>query len=710
MYGAQMFLTRPLVTLFLALSPLLQINSSGQTLAGRELVRPSLVADVTAVTVGKPFTVGIRLKIAPGWHTYWQFSGDAGAPVTVAWELPAGFSAGPLQWPIPHSRMDEGDLLSYVYESEVLLLTEITPSATPPSAPVLLKANLRWLVCEKTCIPGQGVAQLELATQGTPEPANAELFAAYRAMLPKKVGAPFEVKWDLRPEAVVLHVIGLPKEFDAEFFPIPPNAETKPDHPKISAVAPDGSRTITVPISEGNPPGLPWSGVLVTSKDEAPKEGWAISSADGAKSSAQPQIANDKIAASPAKPKLFGILWAAFLGGLILNLMPCVLPVIALKIFGFIAQASEEPRKIARLGMAFVAGVFAFFFGIAALAVGLKAAGGGLTWGFQFQNPYLLTGLIALVFVFALSMFGIFEVTLGGDAATQMDKLARKDGYGGAFLHGLFTTLLGTSCTAPLLGPVLGLALVQSTAGIFAIFAAIAAGMSLPYLLLTSNPAWMRYIPKPGAWMERVKQLMAFILLSVVVWLLSVLGQSRGVEALTGVVWFLLALGIASWLFGSWRKSALAWALAAAIAAGGWFLFVQGKLLKPIPAADGKLASAGGIAWKVFSPDKVEAAVKAGQPVFIDFTAEWCLNCKYNEKAVLETDPVRAAILAKNILPLKADWTNADPEITAWLKKFGRIGVPLYVVYPGSDKPPVVLPEILTQSGLLQTFNDIRVE
>jgi thiol:disulfide interchange protein DsbD len=493
---------------------------------------------------------------------------------------------------------------------------------------------------------------------------------------------------------VKLQVSGLPQEFKAEFFPMPPSSEVRPDHPKITNPAADGSRTVTVPISEGGSPNLPWQGLLVTSRGDAPREGWLVSS-EG--SSASPAAQSPRSVKSISLAGLMAVIWGAFLGGLILNLMPCVLPVIALKIFGFVQQAGEEPRRIFRLGLAFVAGVFTFFLAIAVVVIALNAAGRSFNWGFQFQNPYLLISLLVLVFVFALSMFGLFEVTLGGGAATKLDQLAHKGGYGGAFMHGLFTTLLGTSCTAPFLGPVLGFAVAQSPPVVLTIFLAIAAGMSLPYFLLTWRPAWMRYLPKPGVWMERVKQFMGFALLGVVVWLLGVYGESRGVTSLVSVICFLLALGLACWIFGAFRRSPLAYVAIVAVIAGAWWGFLAPK-------------KQSAIAWQPFTPERVAAAAQSGQPVFIDFTADWCLNCKYNEKFVIDTEPVRAAIRDKNLLMLQADWTDSDPVITEWLNKFGRVGVPLYVLYvPGSEEP-VVMPELLTQNLLLKHFSAIPKE
>ena len=672
----------------------------------RKYVTPSLVADTAAIAPGKTFTVGVRLHMEPGWHVYWQFSGDSGAPPKIDWELPAGFKTGPVQWPTPNAHMDEGDMLTYVYENDVLLMVEVTPPATLPAGEVPLKAQVRWLVCEKICVPGQGDVELKLAS-GEAAPANAELFTQWRAQLPKSAGMPFQVKWDRsKANEFSLRIEGLPKDFKAEFFPLPP-AGAKPGHPKTSEIAADGARTITFPIEEGAAPNLAWRGVLATEKDNAPREGWLIE-ATGPDAPAAVQTSSPATAATKADG-LLTILWSAFLGGLILNLMPCVLPVIALKIFGFVQQAGEEPRRVFRLGLAFVGGVFAFFLGLATLITVLRANGIGLNWGFQFQNATILAALIALVFIFGLNLLGVFEIVLAGGTASKLSELSSREGYSGAFLHGMFTTLLGTSCTAPFLGAVLGLAFVAPTHVVFFIFAAIAAGMSLPYFLLTANPAWMRFLPKPGAWMERLKQGMGFVMLGVVVWLLGVLGQSRGVDALIAVSSFLLVLGVACWIYGAFGGRLISLLAIAIIVGAGYFVFIEGKLTAAKKSvASSEPTTKGGIAWQPWSAERVAEAAKRGQPVFIDFTADWCLNCKYNEKFVLETEPVRAALKKKNVLTLKADWTNGDPEITAVLKKFGRAGVPVYVIHPPGSAAPILLPEILTQATLLAELDRLK--
>ena len=670
----------------------------------RVLVTPSLVADTGAVAAGQEFTVGLRLKFAPGWHTYWQFSGDSGAPVKVEWTLPPGFTAGPLQWPIPKAHLDDGDMITFIYDEEVLLLTQITAPAQLPPSEVSLKAEARWLVCEQTCVPGSGTVELKLPV-GAAQAANVDLFTRWRAQIPKSTGAPFTAKWDTsKAGEVTLQIAGLAADLQAEFFPLPP-AGVKPGHTELSAVAADGSRTFTLPLEEPTPG--PWRGVVAVSRADGSREGWEISQPANADAASNKGSTPSRGELPPAQGGLLLKLALAFLGGLIMNVMPCVLPVIALKIFGFVGQAGQEPGRVFKLGLAFTAGVFAFFLMLATIVARLK---GAFNWGYQFQNPYLLAGLIALVFVFALNLLGVFEIALSGGTATKLSELSRKEGFGGAFLHGLFTTLLGTSCTAPFLSTSLGFAVTQSTPVIFLLFLAIAAGMSLPYFLLTARPAWLRYVPKPGAWMERAKQFMGFVMLAVAVWLFTVLGL-RGAHVVSAMSWFLLVLGLASWGFGVFGQSVAGRLGMLALAAGSYWFLLHGNLGIAMPSRGAEERwKTGGIEWVAYSEERLADARKAGQPVFIDFTAEWCINCKTYERLVLSVDSIGAKFTEKKVLALRADWTNTDdPVVTRALKSFGRIGVPLYVLYrPGEDTPYVT--DALTVGSLTSELDKIGTE
>ena len=662
-------------------------------------VQLELVTDTAQVEAGKKFLAGVHIRIEPGWDIYWQYEGGIGQPTTVEWELPAGFTAGPLQWPLPHALEAAGDYLNYVYQDEVLLFAEITPPPALPPGPLAIKARMQWQMCSaEKCVPGDEELELPLRVGEVRAP-DAALFAKWKTLVSREGKPPFRVLWDRsKADAFALRLEGLGAEYRAEFFPLPP-PRVKPDRPQPGKVAADGGRTITFPIAEGGAANLPWRGVLTVQKEGAERTGWLLV-ADGGESAALAE----KIAPAGSGSLLWKLL-VALLGGLIMNVMPCVLPVIALKIFGFVDQAGADPRRVFRLGLAFTAGVFAFFLGLAVAVVRLKSA---FNYGYQFQNPYLLAGLIALVFAFALNLLGVFEIALGGGTAAKLSALSGRDGYGGAFLHGLFTTLLGTSCTAPFLAGSLSFATTQAGPVIFALFLAIATGMSLPYFLLTARPAWLRYVPKPGAWMERVKQGMGFVMLAVAVWLFTVFAL-RGAGAMTGMSWFLLALGLACWLFGTVRESPVGRVAIALLPVGAYFFFLHGKLDAP-PAASGSGQGhvTGSIAWVDYTEERLAEARRAGRPVFVDFTAEWCLNCKVYERAVLATEPVGTKFREKNVLALRADWTNTnDPVVTKALKSFGRVGVPLYVLYRPGEAAPLVL-DAITSGAVLAELNKIK--
>jgi thiol:disulfide interchange protein DsbD len=603
--------------LALAIFTGLRTPASAQVHNGVRVVEASLIADTDAIVPGKKFTAGLLLKMAPGWHTYWQYPGDSGIPTKIDWQLPSGFKAAEIQWPLPEKITEEGDLVTYAYRDEVLLLVEITPPEKIDAQKITLAAKASWLVCEKLCIPGKADLALALPVAAQSQSANDALFKKYRAQLPMTDAMPFDYKWESEPGSAVLQintndVFFLPEDF----FPLP-SAGMVLEHPKING------QQITIPVTSG--PSNQLAGVVVSNKG-LPRKSWFIPP----KTSAQPSSFS---ALSPQPSALLRYLLLGFFGGMLLNVMPCVLPVITLKIYGFINQAGQSRRRILELGLAYCAGVFAWFLGLAALIVVF-----GLNWSFQFQSKGFIGAMLVICVVFGLNLVGAFELMLPGKLNTKLAGAASKDGLGGAFVHGLFTTLMGSACTAPLLGPAIGFALAQPPPIIFSFFATIAAGMALPYFLLTLNPGWMRFLPKPGMWMVRVKQIMGVLVLATALWFGHVL----------------------------WRQ----------------------VTAKPV----------------AFKP-ALEAALKSGRTVFVDFTADWCINCKVNEKLVLDSASVQAALKNGDVYFLKADWTNGDADITALLKQFGRGGVPAYVIYPTKDAAnPVVLPELLTQQIVLDAL------
>ena len=675
-----------------------------QTYEGRELVRADLVANVDAVVPGKPFTIGLRLRMVPNWHTYWKFPGDAGIPTEIKWKLPEGWKAGEIQWPIPLKLVEPGDIHIYGYHDEVLLLQEVTPPANLATSTIDLPAEASWLVCEKICIPGSANVHLTLPVGKENAVANDELFARYRRSLPqswpeKKIAEP---KWSREGSELrlVVESTALANYPSAQFFPLP-EAKVVVGHPRTERT--DANKvTFRVPIETSDASVSSLDGIIAFGQQDngTSRNAWSLTRADLNAAS------TNSIPDGLAKFLLFG-----FLGGFILNLMPCVLPVISLKIFGFIQHAGQSRRRILRSGLAFVAGIFAWFIGLALLLIGLKSAGREITWAFQFTNPYFVVVMSAVVLVFALNLFGVFEISLPQFANRGLLGVTAKEGDAGSFFQGVFATVLATPCTAPFLGTALGFAFTQSAATIFLMFLAIAAGMASPYFLLSAQPGWLRLLPKPGPWMEHVKQFMGFLLLATLLFLLAVLGAERGVEAIIWTSCFLLALSVACWIKGIFivptasaasRFIAAIVALVVVLASGYYFI---GEKFAAAKTVAGETETKGG--WQPFTPQLLETELRQGHAVFVDFTAAWCLTCKFNEASVLEASAVRDAFQRHGIVKIKADWTNADPAITKILKQFGRPGVPMYVLYPGNNAEPILFPELLTQKLILEKFESV---
>ncbi len=486
-----------------------------------------------------------------------------------------------------------------------------------------------------------------------------------------------------------------------DFFPLP-EQETIVGHPAVQSRN-NNEIVFRIPLESAPKDLSSMAGLVVFAQQPNgdDRAAWQITSAP-AVSASRPAPAHG----------IFTFLLFGFLGGLILNLMPCVLPVISLKIFGFVQQAGQSRQKIFRSGIAFTIGIFAWFIALAVLLIALKGAGRDVTWGgFQFTNPYFVLVLSVIVLVFALNLFGVFEVSLPQSVTRNLLSTSERKDLLGSFFQGVFATVLATPCTAPFLGTALGFAFTQSAAIILAMFIAIAAGMSAPYLLLSAQPAWLRFLPRPGPWMVHVKQFMGFLLLATLLFLLYVLGAQRGLE---GAIWascFLLVISVACWMKGAFvvptasavkRIVVLALMLLLVIGSGVYFIGDKFQSAK-IASADSQIRGD----WQPFTPERLQTELEQGRTVFVDFTAAWCLTCKFNEASVLEAQDVREAFQRHGIVKLKADWTNGDPVITKLLQQFGRPGVPLYVLYPAKNEEPIVFPEVLTKGMILDKLETV---
>ena len=687
-----------LVLLFAALN-----RAPAQVFEGRELVKAELIAHTTAIIPGKSFLVGLHLRAVPGWYTYWKFSGDAGLPTDIKWNLPSGWKVGEIQWPIPVKMDEPGDIRVYTYPGEVLLIQEITPPASIAESLVRLSAEANWLVCERLCIPGSANLTLELPVQQNANGANEDVFGKFRRSLPQPWPKEAEASWSRDDKGLLLRVKSnaLVNYPSVDFAPLP-NEKTVIGHVTAERVA-DGV-AFHIPIESGDAKSIPGVVIFGSKNDSADRNAWQLGDTL--------PVATAPVAAPNESRSWASFLLFGFLGGLILNLMPCVLPVISLKIFGFIQHAGSDRRKILRSGLSFVAGIFVWFIVLALFLIFLKRAGNDIGWSIQFTNPYFVLGMSVIVLVFALNLFGVFEITLPQSANRKVMSATEGSGNAASFFQGVFATVLGTSCTAPVLGYAVGFALTQSSFFILLMFMAVAAGMALPYFLLSAQPAWVKFLPKPGAWMERVKQLMGFPMLATLVFLLYVLGAQRGVAAIIWTSAFLLIVSLACWIHGAFVRPSASVAsrlvvhvlVLMLLSGGGWY-FIAAKFAQTKLEASSGSTTEG---WQNFTPEKLNSELAQGHAVFIDFTAAWCVTCKFNEATVLESAAVREAFQRRAVVKLKADWTNADPVITKYLKQFGRPGVPLYVLYPsGKSVEPIILPELLTKNIVLEKLETV---
>lgn len=681
--------------LLLVLTGIHSGGAAAQIVDGKPLVRAALLADTAAVVPGGDFSLGVLFEIEPGWHIYWRNPGDAGLATSVDWKMPEGFEISAMRQPVPARIVEPGDIQVFGYKKQVLLWVDVrAPADLQSGSEVRFSADASWLVCKEICVPGDAAMELTLPVAADAAPVNAELFAEFRELLPAAGPPPYELAWEQNPAGWNLRVAGIQEGARMDFYPF--EAETDLPGHTSGGIVENGTASLEIPANRAV------EGLLVRTE---PLSTWVVKSPEWKPPVPVPAPADENTASDAAPPAGIPPLWLALLygaiGGFILNFMPCVLPVISLKIFGFMRQAGDSRSRIFRHGLAFAGGMFAWFLGLGMVIVLLKQTGASVTWAFQFQNPWFILFICAVVFVFALNLFGVFEFALPGAAGSRMADLAEKEGYSGSFFQGVFATLLATPCTAPFLGTALGFAFSQPAPVILGMFGAVAFGMAVPYVLLSAQPAWIAWLPKPGAWMEKLKHFMAFPLLATLVWLLSVVAGQKGTD---GVIWtlaLLLALGFACWIYGAFRGLRAAGIALLAAGLGTWFfggLFSRAEA----PGAAVATPSKDGIPWVAFSTAELDRLLDEGAPVFVDFTADWCITCKFNERTAINTPAVRAVLAERGIVPMKADWTNANPEITNALREFGRVGVPFYVFYPkGRAVPPVVFPELLTEAILL---------
>lgn len=669
---------------------------------------------------GSTMLAGVRLQMDPGWHTYWKNPGDSGGPTKIEWQLPPGVTAGEIQWPLPEKLTMEG-LTTYIYHDEVMLLVSLKLAADLKPGSLEIKAKVSWLECEKLCVPGNVSvsAPLQIAAEMKAS-AEATLLETARGKLPKSANSLSpHGEWekpatgDLRP-LILEWSTTAPPVSEPDFFPDTYDAfEVQSATEIISAGADKVRLRKEVKKIEGNWPAA-ITGVLIQ-KSGGARQGFSATLAVAGNLDGSPDAPVQPPATSlTAGPKsLWQMLLYAFIGGLILNIMPCVLPVIALKILGFVGQAKEAPSHVRKLGLLYAAGVLVSFLVLAALVIGIKAAGHRAGWGIQFSNPYFIISLTVLVTLIALNLFGVFEVVLGGRAMSAAGEAAARGGASGAFFNGVLATVLATPCTAPFLGASLGFAFAQPAPIVVAIFLTVGAGLATPYVLLSWQPAWLKFLPKPGVWMERFKVGMGFPMLLTAVWLLSLAEPFYGGRTMWLAV-FLVFVASAAWVFG-FSSSVRGPAAALIILGAGYFLVLEGQLRWREPVKAGTATSKfiatppKGYDWEPWSNEAVAKARASGHPVLVDFTANWCPTCNAVVKPVLQSESVRAKAKEVGAVALLADHSLTPPEISDELNRYERAGVPLVLVFPRDPNlPAIVLPETPTAGMVIEALEKAR--
>jgi thiol:disulfide interchange protein/DsbC/DsbD-like thiol-disulfide interchange protein len=694
-----------------------------------ERMEMELVPERLSIQPGGEFWVALRMRTEPDWYTYWRFGGDAGDGARIDWSLPEGFSADGIVWPYPQLKVMERAAV-YIYEGEAFLLNRLeAPADLQPGTTVKISAQIEYIICDaEGCYPEELEASVRV-------PVTAEAPAAD----PRWAGAFYDT-WARVPVEPEGWELSAGWRGDRLLLRARPPAGVVPDVDGVYFFA--GMPEL---IDYPAPQRVSYrNGVLLL---ELEKSTWATTLAERAAGAlVVPLLGDDGIPTAlevdvpvlgmeelarlvpvdgggGLPPSLWLALGLAFVGGLLLNLMPCVFPVVSLKVLGFVRLAGERPAEVRRHAFSFAGGVLVAFWALAGLLILLRHAGAEIGWGFQLQSQGFIAFMTFLLFAIGLSLAGVFEL---GTSLGRLGNLApRASGYTGSALNGVLATVVATPCTAPFMGAALGFALTLSAAGSLLIFTALAVGMAAPYVVLSLAPALLRYLPRPGAWMQTFRQALSFPLFATAAWLVWVFGHQAGVDGVLRLLLGLTLLAMAAWCWGRWGSALngtravrlTGRTVAGAFLVGGFALALGSA---PLPAADGRLgatlaagpAGAGSngarIQWEEFSAEAVTRHREAGRIVFIDFTAAWCLTCKVNERVALNVPEVVALVGELDIAMLKADWTTRDPAIARALGEFGRSGVPLYVVYPADPfEAPRLLPELLTPAIVIRALHEV---
>jgi thiol:disulfide interchange protein DsbD len=695
--------------IFLALAAL-PFGVAGQTATSRNEFNTAAVQAphlsvqlVTARDVihpGDSLQAGLYFKLDKGWHVYWSNAGDSGEPPRIRWTLPEGITADAMQFPVPQ-RLPLGPLMDYGYEGEVVFPILLhAAESLKPEANLEASAKVDWLVCREVCIPGKAELKLPIsvAGAGTPGKVLAQgLIQSWQQRLPQPLPPEAKATFASTPSGFSVFLDTGRSETSAQFFPFD---ESQIDNPAKQQIK---------PLRNGLQ--------IELKKDENLKGSLAtlhglVVFPDGRAFDVQFQpgrVAGGEAASPTGFGQMLRIAGLAFLGGVILNLMPCVFPVLFIKGLALVQSSGEERSRMKLHGLVYTLGIVASFWAVVAVLLALRAGGRQFGWGFQFQSPAFVAVMALLLFFLALSLAGMFEIGLTLTSAGS--GLASRQGYAGSFFTGVLAMVVATPCTAPFMGAAIGFALAQSAIVTFAIFTALAVGLAAPYLLLSFNPAWTRLLPRPGAWMEVLKQATAVPIFATVIWLVWLFAQSAGVNALLGLLGGFLLLAIAGWVLGRWPAKSVASAVAAlvGILAVALPIYAAQKYGSVAETVANTASAKGPSTWEPFTPQLVEGYRAQGKPVLVDFTASWCLSCQVNERVVLDRDDVQKRLRDSGIALVRADWTRHDETIAQTLAGLGRSGVPTYVLYSGTaGEQPKILPEVLTTGIIFDALDGLK--
>ena len=662
------------------------VGDGGPGPAKAQHLTVELITAAQSIAPGGTLQAGLAITLEPQWHVYWVNAGDSGEPPVIHWTLPAGITAKPMQFPIP-SRLPLGPLMDFGYENAVTFPVQIDAAKSLKAGKVHLDAKVSWLVCREVCIPGRAHLGLDLmVAPGAAVPPTGALGKALQLIpRPPPAGAKASVMGG-KSDFVLTLTTGH-KETSAEFYPFD-QEQIINAAPQTVEPLPDGVRLRVKRSPELAKLPAQLHGLVKLSATQAYDVTAPVTPGEVA------PAAGTKSTGSTSGITTITAIGLAFLGGIILNLMPCVFPVLFLKGLALVQSSGEERSRLRSHGLVYTLGILVSFWIIVGVLLGLRAGGAQAGWGFQLQSPVFIAVLALGIFFFALSLAGQFE--LGLSFTSVGGELAQKQGFAGSFFTGVLATIVATPCTAPLMGAAIGFALAQPAGITFAVFTALGLGLATPYLLLSFQPAWTRILPRPGRWMETLKQLTSVPLFATVIWLAWLFGRLYGTSSALDHMAYLLCgfllVAIAGWVLARWPAR---WGSAlAAVVLGA--LAVVASLYSPKDTT---------LVWQPYSQQVLDQARKDGHPVFIDFTAAWCLSCQVNERLVLRSADVQRQLADHKLTLLKADWTQYDPEITKELASLNRSGVPTYVIYPANQAAAAdVLPELLTKDIVLSAI------